>query len=248
MTFRDHFSRQARAYSLYRPRYPADLIAHLCALTPDHELAWDCATGNGQVAVALAEHFQCVKASDASAEQIARAASHPSVEYSVGTAEQPGIASASVDLITIAQALHWFDRESFYAQASRISKPTGLVAAWCYGLCYVNELIDGLVYRLYENILGDFWPEGRLLVENLYADMDFPFTEIPAPDFAMRVAWRGEEFVGYLSSWSAVQRYKESEGTDPLVLIEAELKSGWGEEVRTVTWPLGLRLGRVEPS
>jgi len=247
MTFSDHFSRQARAYSLYRPHYPVELIEYLSTLTPEHELAWDCATGNGQVARSLAQYFRCVKATDGSAEQIAHAVSHPGVEYSVGTAEQPEISSGSVDLITIAQALHWFDLESFYAQVRRILKPSGLVAAWCYGLCFVDERIDSVVRRLYEEVLGDFWPEGRLLVENLYSDIDFPFAAIAAPEFVMRAVWSCAEFVGYLSSWSAAQRYQEHDGTDPLALVEAELKADWGEGDRTVTWPLGLRLGRVEP-
>lgn len=246
MAFKDHFSKQAQAYSEYRPNYPADLIEYLSALTPVHDLAWDCATGNGQVAIELAEQFRRVKATDASAEQIARGLPHPGVEYSVGLAEQPEIDSASVDLITIAQALHWFDQKSFYVQVERVLKPTGLVAAWCYGVCHIHPRIDAVVHRLYEQILGEFWPEDRLLVESLYAGISFPFAEIPPRDFVMRAAWRCSQFTGYLSSWSAVQRYRERNGTDPLALVEADLRSGWGDQVRTVTWPMGLRVGRVE--
>ena len=245
MKFRDHFSKQAQAYSLYRPHYPPELIEYLSTLTGEHELAWDCATGNGQVARVLADYFRCVKASDASVEQIARAVPHSRVEYSVGRAEEPRLAARSVDLITIAQALHWFQRDLFYAQVRRVLKPSGLIAAWCYGLCFVNERIDRVVGRLYEDILGDYWPEGRLLVEHLYASMDFPFPAISAPEFAMRAEWGCTEFMGYLSSWSAAQRYQEQNGADPLTLVQPELEACWGEEVRTVTWPLGLLLGRT---
>ncbi len=247
MAFKDYFSRQAKAYTRYRPGYPGGLFRYLAARAPGRDLAWDCATGNGQVAVALAALFTRVRASDASAAQIAEAVPHPSVDYSVEPAEECALASSSVDLITVGQALHWLDRSRFYAEVRRVLKPGGIIAAWCYTLCRAGQDVDPLLERLYGEIVGPFWPQGRRLIETLYVGLDFPFEELSPPSFVMAERWTLAELTGYLTTWSAVQRYKDARGGDPLALIAAELEAAWGGEgvKREVTWQMGLRVGRV---
>lgn len=247
MTFKDYFSRQAKAYTRYRPGYPEELFRYLSSRAPAAKLAWDCATGNGQVAIALTRYFGSVYASDASAAQIAEAAPHPRVTYQVEPAERCRLESGSADLITVGQALHWLDRPRFYAEARRVLKASGVLAAWCYTLCRVSDRVDPIIDRLYREIVGEFWPEGRRLIETRYADIDFPFEPLSPPSFTMIERWTLSDFLGYLSTWSAVQRYKDQQHADPLALIAGDLKEAWGgeEAKREVRWELGLRAGRV---
>jgi len=247
MGFKDHFSGHAADYTRYRPTYPPELFTWLAQQAPARTLAWDCATGNGQAALGLAAHFDAVIATDASANQIAAASAHPRVRYAVAPAEASGIAAHSVDLITVGQALHWFDFPAFYAEAARVLKPGGVLAAWCYGLMQVSPAIDAAVWRLYEPITGAYWPPERRYVEEQYRTLPFPLDEIAAPPFAMEADWTLAQLTGYLGTWSAVQRYRKECGADPLALIADELAAAWGEaEIRRrVTWPLFMRVGQV---
>jgi len=242
--FKDHFSRQAADYAKFRPRYPKELFRWLGSVAPSNELAWDCATGSGQAAVELAEVFRRVIATDASEKQIANAERHAGVEYRVGTAENSGIESSSVDLITVAQALHWFDLEKFYSEVGRVLKPRGVIAATAYKFATVSPAIDSLVNHYYSDVVGPYWPSERVLVEK-FEDLSFAFREIETPAFAMTAQWRVEQLLGYLRTWSATQRFIAAEKRDPLNGVEKELRSAWGDEVRRVVWPLTLRTGRV---
>lgn len=246
MSFKDHFSGHADDYTRYRPTYPAALFAWLAQQAPAHALAWDCATGNGQAALGLVAHFDAVVATDASANQITSATAHPRVRYAVAPAEDSGIAAHSVDLITVGQALHWFDFPAFYAEAARVLKPGGVLAAWSYGLMQVSPAVDAAVWRLYEPIVGPCWPPERRYVEEQYRTLPFPLNEIAAPAFAMEAEWTLAQLTGYLGTWSAVQRYRQERGADPLALIADELAAAWGEAeaLRHVRWPLFMRVGR----
>lgn len=250
MSFKDHFSGHADDYTRYRPTYPAELFAWLAQQVPAHVLAWDCATGNGQAALGLAAHFEAVIATDASANQITSATAHPCVRYAVAPAEGSGIAAHSVDLITVGQALHWFDFPRFYAEAARVLKPKGVLAAWSYGLMQVSPAVDAAVWRLYEPIVGPCWPPERRYVEEQYRTLPFPLEEIAAPAFAMAAEWTLAQLTGYLGTWSAVQRYRQERGADPLALIADELAAAWGaaETLRHVRWPLFMRVGRFDGS
>ncbi len=206
-------------------------------------LAWDCATGNGQAAVELATVFDRVIATDASERQIANAEPRPRVEYRVGFAEESGLKSGAVDLVLVAQALHWFDLERFYGEVGRVLKPRGIFAASAYRFFHISPAVDELVNcRYYRDVVGPFWPGERALIER-FEEIRFPFPELSTPPFEMRLDWTLDHLVGYLRSWSATQRFVTANQRDPLDDIAQELQTAWGNprESRTVTWPLTLR-------
>lgn len=204
--FADHFSSRAADYAAYRPSYPPALVQNLAGLCADHDLTWDAGTANGQAAVLLAEHFAHVVATDASEEQLAHASTHPRIVYRVGQEDGSGLARASADLVTVAQALHWFDRSRFYAEVKRVLKPGGVVAAWCYDLPRVDGAVDPVVEKFYKVRTGPFWPPERRHVDAMYRELEFPFDEIPQPAWSMAVELNRERFLGYVRSWSAVTR------------------------------------------
>ena len=243
--FKDHFSKQATGYAKFRPRYPQKLFDYLGSIAPSRKLAWDCGTGNGQAAVGLASGFDRVIATDASEKQIANAQSHKIVEYRVAPAENSGIESKTIDLITVAQALHWFDLDRFYAEAERVLKPDGVLAASAYNLLHIEPAIDQVVNRYYYEVVGPFWPPERKLVEQ-FADLPFPFQKVAAPKFEMTAQWNLDHLLGYLQTWSSTQRFVAVRGTDPLEQIMNELRSAWGNsrQTRTVVWPLIVHVGR----
>jgi SAM-dependent methyltransferase len=245
--FADHFSGAADEYARYRPVYPSSLFATLARLSPACNLAWDCATGNGQAALGLADHFQHVYASDASAEQIRKARPHSRIEYHVAPAERSGLNDASVDLITIAQALHWFDHPAFYQEVRRVARPGALIVAWTYVLLDISPQINAVVSELHGRIVGDWWPPERRHVDNGYRDLPFPFEPVSLPAFTMTAQWTLSDLLGYLHTWSATRRYQHHHGRDPVALIEPQLRDLWGPEQtrREVRWPLGILAGRI---
>ena len=247
--FKDHFSGHAADYSRYRPgAYPTAMFKALAALAPDRERVWDCATGNGQAALGLAEWFDHVEATDASDKQIAAATPHPKIRYNVAPAEASGLPDNSVALVMVAQALHWFDLPRFYAEVRRVAKPQALLACSCYMRCSVDAGVDEVTEKLYNGILGDaYWPPERKHVERGYADLAFPFPEIELPRFSMEVRWTLEGYVGYLRSWSATQNYLKQNGEDPLELVGEELMRAWGDPMaaRPVIWPMTIRAGWI---
>jgi SAM-dependent methyltransferase len=244
MTFKDHFSKQAADYANFRPGYPQELFAYLGRIAPSRELAWECGTGNGQAAVALASVFDHVIATDASEEQISKAKPHERVDYRVAPAENSAIKSGTIDLIMVAQALHWFDLDRFYAEARRVLKPNGILAASAYNLLQIEPAIDEVANRYYSEVVGPFWPPERELVEH-FADLPFPFHKLDPPKFEMTAQWNLDHLIGYLGTWSATQRFIAARGGNPLEQITDELRSVWGgpEEARKVVWPLILHVG-----
>ena len=242
--FKDHFSAQSAGYARYRPRYPRELFEYLAGLGRCRR-AWDCATGTGQAAVALAEVFAEVIATDASRAQIDAAISHPRVRYRVANAEESGLPEGCVDLVTVGQALHWFDTKRFFAEASRVLVSGGVLAAWCYELCHVSPDCDRIVSRLYSDIVGPYWPPERRLIEERYAAIELPGTALGAPALAMNARWTVEDMVGYLRTWSACHRYRRERGDDPVERIEDELRAAWGAEPRSVRWPLTVKAVRL---
>jgi SAM-dependent methyltransferase len=245
MRFKDHFSKQSSDYARFRPGYPRELFDYLRSIAPSHQLAWDCGTGNGQAAVELSSAFGRVIATDASEKQIANAELHERVEYRVAPAESSGIESQTVDLIMVAQALHWFDLDRFYAEARRVLKPDGVLVASAYNLLHVEPAIDETVNRYYYEVVGPFWPPERKIVEQ-FADLPFPFREIDPPKFEMTAHWNLDHLLGYLRTWSSTQRFIATKGTNPLDQITNDLRNAWGkpERTRSVSWPLVVRIGR----
>jgi SAM-dependent methyltransferase len=243
--FRDLFSRAAAEYAAHRPRYPARLFAELAARVPRTELAWDCATGNGQAALGLAEYFTRVVATDASAAQIASALPHERVSYRVALAHASDLRQSTVDLVTVAQALHWLDRDAFFREARRVLAPDGVIAVWCYSLLEIDEKVDGLVRRFYKETVGPYWSPERRLVDDGYATMDFPFAEFTLPPLAIDQTLTLAQLGGYVRTWSATQRYADDRGEDPVAPLLVEIAASWGDPsvARRARWPLSVRAG-----
>jgi SAM-dependent methyltransferase len=238
VSFKDHFSKRAADYAKFRPTYPQKLFEYLGRVAPSRQLAWDCGTGNGQAALGLASVFDRVRATDASEKQISNAQAHERVKYRVAPAEDSGIEPGTVDLITVTQALHWFDLDRFYTEARRVLKSDGVLAASAYNLLQIEPPIDDVVNRYYYEVVGPFWTPERELVEN-FADVPFPFREIEPPKFEMTAQWDLGALVGYLRTWSASQRFLEVKGSDPLKQIIDKLRIAWGDpnETRKIIWP-----------
>lgn len=247
MNFADHFSGHAADYAQARPTYPDALYDWLAAQCARRELAWDAGCGNGQAARALAMRFARVIATDPSAGQIEQAAPDAHIEYRVEPAEAPSLDASSADLVTVAQALHWFDLPRFYSAVRRTLRPGGVIAAWTYGLTHVDAAVDRVFMQLYDEVLGDYWPHERRHVENGYAELDFPFVPIEAPAFEMECAWSLPHYLAYLRTWSATQRYLRARGEDPVAAMAPDFQCAWGDPStpRRVRWPLGLRVGRA---
>jgi SAM-dependent methyltransferase len=243
--FKDHFSRQADAYSRYRPGYPPELIAYVAELAPSRGLAVDCATGSGQAAVALARHFERVIAVDGSVPQLLRALPAAGVTYVAALAERLPLRAGCAALVTAAQAAHWFDFVRFHAECRRVLCSSGLVAAWTYGKFHVDAVLDAVVDHFYEDVIGRYWPPERHYVEDGYRNLPFPFAEESAPGFTLVTEWDLDQVLGYIGSWSAVQRCRDSTGTDPLPELRRALAPHWEGRSRRLEWPLHLKVGRV---
>jgi SAM-dependent methyltransferase len=245
--FKDHFSGAARGYARFRPRYPDSLFRWLAEISPSRDRAWDAATGTGQAALGLAPYFAEVIATDASLEQIRQASVHPMVRYEVAPSEYAPIENSTVDLVTVAQALHWFDFDAFFGEVRRVARPGAVFAAASYGLARIGPAVDDLIDEFYRGPLDGFWPPERAYVDDRYRTIPFPFDEIEAPDFVMTARWTLDHLLGYLGTWSAVSRARQQTGIDPLAAIQPALESIWGEplEFRQIFWPLSLRVGRI---
>ena len=247
--FNDHFSAISGRYAQARPRYPDALFDWVAAQCAAHETAWDCATGNGQAATGLVSLFSRVIATDASAEQIRHAIAHPRVEYRVARAERSGLEDVSVDLVTIAQALHWLPRAPFYAECRRVLRRGGVLAAWGYHVPLVpHPGLNSAIRHFHDDVIGPWWPPERQLVLDRFTTVDFPFDEIAAPDFEMRHAWTLDAFAGYLRTTSVTQRYMAAHhGVDPVSALVEAIAPLWGPPggARDVCFPLVLRAGRA---
>jgi SAM-dependent methyltransferase len=249
MSYPDHFSTMAAAYAEFRPRYPTELFEWLASVAPNLDRAWDCATGSGQAATELADHFRHVVATDPSAAQLAHAEPNPRVSYAAMTAESAALDGRTVSLVTVAQALHWIRRPPFYAEVRRVLVPGGVLAVWSYALGQFGEaVIDGAIGRFYETTVGPFWPPERKVVDEGYERIEFPFGELTPPPIVMNARWDFARLAGYLSTWSAVKRARAATGVDPLPAFLEELAPLWGSEAttRAIRWPLSIRVGRVE--
>lgn len=244
MSFPDHFSAVAARYAAYRPRYPNALVDALVEWAP-RGTAWDVGCGNGQLAVALAEHMPRVIATDPSRAQLDAATLHPRIDYRCVPAEESGLADASIALVVAAQAAHWFDWPRFVAEVERVAQPGALVALVSYGNLVVDGAANDVIRDYHDRVAGPHWPPGRRHVENGYAELVMPWPAIEPPVLAMAASWSRDEVVGYISSWSATARLVEHAGQAPFDELRAALAAAWpGGEARAVRWPLTIRLAR----
>jgi len=241
----NYFSTASDLYKQYRPTYPEVLYQYLADLAPTHQLAWDCGCGNGQASVALANYFETVHASDVSAEQITAAESKNNVQYHVSASESIDADDCSVDLITVAQALHWFKHEQFFQAVDRVLKPNGIFAAWGYVLMYSNTPLDAVIERLHGDIVGPYWPKGRELLDNRYHQVPFIYPRLTTPTFSMQCQWQLDHLIGYLNTWSAVKAYQQVVGSNPIDLVMQDIQDCWGDptQYRQIEWPLIVCVG-----
>jgi len=225
---KDLFSKKSADYSRYRPTYPSELFRYLATLTSRHALAWDCGTGNGQAAVELAAYFESVEATDLSEKQLAQALANPKVTYRQAKAEQSGLQPDSVDLITVAQAFHWFDHPRFFDEARRVAaRSESVLAIWSYALLRMRPDIDLVLRRYYVETVGPYWEPERRHVDEAYARVQFPFPELKVPAFEMKAEWTREHLLAYLATWSATQAAERALSRDPLEEVRAELSRLW---------------------
>lgn len=244
MSTKDYFSGHSKLYATFRPTYPEDLYQFIFNHVKQFDSAWDCATGNGQVAQRLAKQFQTVYATDISQQQLTHAVQLKNIQYSVASAENTNFQNQTFDLITVGQAMHWFDLDRFYSEVKRVLKPNGILAVWGYSVCSVNEPIDAIFFDFYRNIVGPYWDKARKMVEDEYEGMPFPFKEIPTPKFSIEVKWSLEEFSGYLSTWSATQKFIKDKNLDPVPEVTNRLSPYWHNNMM-VRFPVFLKLGTV---
>lgn len=244
---KDNFSSHASNYARFRPVYPQQLFDFLIPLVSQKNTAWDCGCGNGQVASVLSAYFKRVEATDISQKQMDHAVKKENIFYQEAPAENTSVPSGSVNLITVAQAIHWFNFEAFYSEARRVAAPGALLAIWCYNQLKVNSAADHLIHNLYADTLGDqYWDNERRYVEEKYQTIPFPFTELKVPDFEIEVSWSLDHLLGYLNSWSAVQHYIRKNNYNPVDQFIPGFRSAWGEnDVLPVKFPLYMRLGKI---
>ncbi|AKQ46584.1 SAM-dependent methyltransferase [Rufibacter radiotolerans] len=243
---KDNFSRQAALYKQFRPTYPAALYQYLLTLVPARGTAWDCGTGNGQVAVELARHFTHVIASDISQKQLQQAALKENIEYRLMPAEQTDFPVQTFDLITVGQAAHWFDFDRFYAEVNRVAKPNAILALWGYGLLSISPAINDVIHRFYTQTIGPYWDPERDYVDAAYATLPFPFKELAPFTGSITQTWTLPDLEGYLNTWSSVQAYIQKRGENPVTACITEIKTVWGEqEALSVLFPVFSRIGRV---
>lgn len=247
-SFSDYFAPVANQYAQHRPHYPDALFDYLATLAKPDAVVWDCAAGSGQATMGLAERFARVIATDASFAQLVQAPRHPRVQYWAARAELSGLSDASVNLVTIAQALHWFDFDRFYQEVRRVTQPGGIIAAVGYGPLRIDDTqIDAAVQQFYRDVVGPYWPSERRWIEENYRTIPFPFEELHAPKLEMHFDWSLDTLIGYIASWSATARYVKARSENPLVALRERLLPWWyGMRTRRISWPLALRIGRIE--
>lgn len=243
---KDNFSNQASQYSKFRPHYPQELIDHVVAFVKNKDTALDVATGNGQVAIALSKYFHTVYATDISENQLLHAPKIINVVYKNQSAEATDFHDRQFDLITVAQAVHWFDFNKFYAEVYRILKPKGVIAILGYGLFSTNPHSDKILLDFYRNIVGPFWDAERKYLDEDYKTIPFPFEELETESFSNEFTWSFNQLIGYLETWSAVEHYKAHHNQNPIDLIREELEASWESNDKKVTFPMLLRVGKLK--
>jgi SAM-dependent methyltransferase len=242
---KDLFSAYAADYAQFRPQYPSAFIKYISRLIRYRGVVWDCGCGNGQFSLGLADHFQLVLASDISAEQVAKAPGHKGILYTVQPAEQTDFPDEFFDMVVVAQAIHWFNHDAFYLEAHRVMGPKAVLVAIGYGLMRISPEVDVVLHHFYQNITGPYWEPERIYIDEAYQNLPFPFEPIEVPAFEMPCEWTLGQMMGFLNTWSAVKKYEQENGVNPLSLVSYDFEKAWGgEKRRKVVFPLFVRAGR----
>lgn len=244
---KDNFSAGSANYATFRPESPKVLYDFLLQQVAHFDAAWDVGTGNAQVASVLADHFKTVYATDISTKQLENAVQKDNIIYREERAEHSSLPDTSIDLITVAQAFHWFDFDSFYTEAKRVAKPGALLSIWTYNLLSIDKgEIDDIINDFYFNTVGPYWDAERKYVDVGYKNIDIPFEEIETPVFPMKLRWDKEQFLGYIGTWSSVRHYKNKEQADPVAILADRLQGHWqAGTVRDIDFPVFMRLFRI---
>lgn len=243
---KDLFSTYAGDYAKYRPQYPDELFAFIYSKVDVFDLAWDCGTGNGQSAVELAKKFKQVIATDISLEQLRHAVPTNNIAYAQELSENTSLGDSSVDLITISQALHWFNLPAYYQEVNRVGRPDAIIAAWTYNLLSVDEEVDSQIQNFYFKTLEGYWDKERKYVDSGYIDLYFPYAEMESPGFCIEVQWSLEDLIGYINTWSGVKKFISRNNVNPVVELFNNLKYCWQRQnIKTVKFPLHLKLARI---
>jgi len=243
---KDNFSIQSDNYAKYRPTYASIFFDYLNSIVLTKQNAWDCGTGNGQIAYELAKTFNNVFATDISQSQLDNALQANNIKYSVQPAEKTDFKSQQFDLIVIAQAIHWFDFDKFYSEVKRTAKENALICVIGYGRIEVSEQIDLIIKNFYENVIGVYWDKERKYIDEKYTTIPFPFKEIETPNFVNNIEWTLEHLIGYLNTWSAVKHFIEQNGYNPIDKLQNEIEQHWNKkETKEVSFPLLLRIGQI---
>lgn len=241
---KDRFSGYAWQYAAFRPRYPQALYDFILSKVGSFDYAWDAGTGNGQAAEELAKHFGQVLATDISIKQLEQAPARPNIRYDE-SGELTDLPDKSVDLVTVAQAIHWLDRNTFYSEVKRVAKPAAIIAVWAYGLLKISSEVDPLINRFYTDVIGPYWDPERRLIDEQLETIEFPFEELPAPPFAMNFLWPVKELEGYLNTWSATQKYIRVNRNNPVPELIDAIQRIQPSSALSVEFPLFLRIGSV---
>ncbi len=244
---KDNFSTQSDDYAKFRPVYPQELVNYLVSLSETKDRCWDCGTGNGQLAVKLADHFEEVCATDISEKQLANAIQKENIQYSKQPAEKTNFPDSHFDLVTVAQAAHWFDHQRFNEEVKMVLKPSGVIALFGYALVQVDEEVQPIIDHFYWNITKPYWDPERDHIEAGYQTIPFPYNEIgDVPKFQMEKEVTLDELVGYISTWSAVQHYIKKNGHSPIDSLHDQLAQKWNSGKRIARFPFFIRVGRVK--
>lgn len=245
----DVFSAQAKTYKLYRPNYPKELYTEILNLVQNRNYCWDCGTGNGQVAGHLAKYFEKVEATDISENQLKEAVKYHNINYSLQRAEATFFSKNKFDLVTCAQAVHWFDFVPFYEEIRRTLKNNGILAIWGYGLLKIGNPIDGLINHFYLDVIGPYWNDERKHVDSQYETIGFPFDEIKlSKEYNIEIDMNLMELEGYFNSWSSVQNYIKAHNKNPVDDLVDSLKEKWPEvkKRKKVVFPIFTKIARIK--
>ncbi|MEP1444958.1 MAG: class I SAM-dependent methyltransferase [Paraglaciecola sp.] len=240
------FADKSDLYASARPQYPSALFTFISDLVKNYDQAWDCATGNGQAAIGLAQKFKTVQATDISPQQVANSLLKSNIHYSVSPAEQTTFTNNQFDLVSVAQALHWFDFEKFWPEVNRVLKPDGLFVTFAYAWFTVSQTIDLAVEKYIKHVIAPYWPVNNQLVWNHYQDVDFPFVKLKTPELTLQNHWDLQQFMDYMHTWSATRRCIEAKGMDFFEQAKIQIGNQWGppKKKRLVISPLTVIAGK----
>ena len=246
---KDLFSDSSALYQQARPTYPHQVIEQILKHVPSRLFAWDCGAGSGQFTQLLAPYFEQIVATDLSAQQLHQAPYFENVSYQVQQAENTSFAAQSFDLITVAQAIHWFNFEAFYTEVRRTLKKEGVLAVIGYGLVQTGDTeLNGLIQHLYQHVLAGYWDAERKHIDYAYQHIPFPFEEIASPELEMQLCWSAAQFLGYLNTWTGLKHYRtqhaSDDALDPLTPLIDYLENK--NTTIEIHFPIFLRIGKLK--